>query len=111
MNPLERLWHDKMMIYRWVEREVGGFTKNEEIEIAVDVKCKYSKGSLNDTGTEGVPTLVNSYTLFCGLDVDIQEGDKIIITQRNGKQIELSVGEGFPYSNHQEFSVKRIETA
>lgn len=110
MSVLERLWHDKMTIYRWVEYEEGGFTKQREEEVAIDIKCKYSKGSLNDTG-EGVPTLTNSYALFCGFDTDIQEGDKVILTQRNGKQIELSVGEGFPYSKHQEFSVRRTETA
>lgn len=110
MNPLERLWKDRMTIFRWVDYDEGGFTKQREEEVAADVKCKYSKRSLNDTG-EGVPDLVNSYTVFCGLDADIQEGDKIIVTQRNGKHIELSVGEGFPYSNHQEFSVKRTETA
>lgn len=110
MSALERLWKDRMTVFRWVEYEENGITKHREEEIETDIKCKYSKGSLSDTG-EGVPTLTNSYTLFCGLDIDIQEGDKIIVTQRNGKRIELTVGEGFPYSKHQELSVKRTETA
>ena len=53
----------------------------------------------------------NSYTVFCGLDVDIMEGDKIIVTQRNGKMTTLRVGEVFPYTRHKEFKVKRDDKA
>lgn len=109
MSALKRLWKDRMDVYRWVEVVEGGFTKQKEVLLYENIKCHYSKGRLVDTG-DGVPTLINSYTLFCGLDVDLQEGDKAIVTQRNGKQVTLSVGEGFPYSSHQEFSVKRDET-
>ena len=109
MTVLSRLWKDKMDIYRYVEIEVNGFTRSEEQLLYEDVKCKYSKGSLTDT-EEGIPNLKNDYTLFCGLDTDLQEGDKVIVTQRNGKKIILKVGEGFPYSNHQEFNVKRDDT-
>lgn len=107
MSALQRLWKDKMDIYRYVDEVVNGVTKKREKPIDSDIKCHYSKGSLTDTGMEGVPTLINSYTLFCALETDLKEGDKVIVTQRNGRQVTLSVGEGFPYSNHQEFSVKR----
>ena len=110
MNPLERLWKDKMNIYRYEKYDDDGATKSGEVLKYSNVKCHYSKGSLTDTGTDGVPTLVNSYSLFCGIETDLKEGDKIIVTQRNGRQVTLSVGEGFPYSNYQEFSVKRDET-
>jgi len=109
ISPLSRLWKDRMDIYRYVEIEVNGFTRSKEKLLYQDVKCKYSKGSLNDAG-EGVPELKNNYILFCGLDTDLQEGDKIIVTQRNGRNVTLKVGEGFPYSNHQEFYVTRNET-
>lgn len=111
MSPLERLWKDKMSVYRFVPVVVNNITKSVEQLIGSNIKCQYSKGSLTDTGTEGVPTLINSYTLFCSLETDIKEGDKVIVTQRNGKQITLAVGEGFPYSSHVEFSVKRSDTA
>lgn len=111
MSALQRLWKDRMDIYRWEEKTEGGFTGSEEVLKDTNIRCHYSKGSLTDTGEDGVPTLINSYTLFCGLDTDIQEGDKIIVTQRNGRQVKLDVGEGFPYSNHQEFSLKRNDTA
>ena len=70
---------------------------------------KYSKGSLADTG-EGVPTLTNSYSLFCNLETGLQEGDRVVVTQINGKQVTLTIGEGFPYTRHMEFSVKRDDT-
>ena len=110
-SPLERLWKDKMDVYGWIEYIENGVTKSKEGIVNPNVKCQYSKGSLSDTGTDGVPTLINSYSLFCSLETDLKEGDKVIVTQRNGKQITLSVGEGFPYSSHQEFSVKRDDTA
>ena len=110
-SPLERLWKDKMDIYRWVDKVVGGVTESEEVLLHEDIKCQYSKGSLVDTGTEGVPTIINSYTLFTSLETDLMEGDKVIVTQRNGKKVSLAVGEGFPYSSHQEFSVKRDDVA
>lgn len=110
-SPLERLWKDKMNIYRWKEVVINGVTKSEEELIHSDIKCQYSKGSLTDTGTEGVPTIVNSSTLFTSLTTDLIEGDKIVVTQRNGKQVTLAIGEGFPYSTHMEFSVKRDDVA
>lgn len=110
MSALQRLWKDKMDIYRYEEYEENGATKSREILKYIGVKCHYSKGSLTDTGDEGVPTLVNSYALFCALETDLREGDKVIVTQQNGKKITLKVGEGFPYSDHQEFSVKRDDT-
>jgi len=110
MSVLQRLWKDIMNIYRYEEYEENGITKNGEVLKYEGIKCHYSKGNLVDTGNE-VPTLINSHTLFCGVDADLREGDRVVVTQRNGKQISLSVGEGFSYSTHQEFSVKRDDMA
>jgi hypothetical protein len=112
MSALERLWKDRMDIYRWIEVVENGITKQKEKLMYSGIKCHYSKGSLTDIGnSDGVPRLINSYTLFCSLDTDLQEGDKVVVTQRSGRQITLTVGEGFSYSTHQEFSVKREGTA
>jgi hypothetical protein len=99
-----------MDIYRWDEVTEGGITKQKKELLYEGVKCHYSKGQLVDTG-DGVPALINSHALFCGPDVYLREGDEVVVTQRNGKQVTLTVGEGFPYSTHQEFSVKREDTA
>lgn len=110
MNPFEVLWRDRMDIYRTFDKKIDGITKNIEELVHSNIKCQYSKGSLSDTG-EGIPTLINSYKLFCSLEIDLQEGDRVVVTQRNGKKVNLSVGEGFPYTRHMEFSVKRTDTA
>lgn len=110
MSALQRMWKDTMEIYRYQEYDEDGVTKIGDVLKYSGIKCHYSKGSLTDTGTDGVPTLVNSYSLFCGLEIDLKEGDKVIVTQRNGRQVTLSAGEGFPYTHHQEFKVKRDGT-
>lgn len=110
MSPIKRLWKDKMNIYRRESLTVDNITKSKKVLKDTDIKCHYSKRSLSNAG-EGIPTLNNSYSLFCGIDIDICEGDEVIVTQRNGRQVTLSVGEIFPYSRHQEAVVKRSDTA
>ena len=108
MNPLARLWKDKMTVYRFQEITKGDITHEGEVVACEDVPCKYSKNSLTEA-SQGAPQVVNQHTLFCATDVDIKEGDKVVVTQCNGNTIELAIGEGFPYTNHIEFSVKRKE--
>ena len=111
-SQYERLWKDKMDIYRWKGTEVDGVTTNTEyLTEPTDMKCHYSKGSLTETGDDGIPTLVSSHMLFCSLTANVLEGDKIIVTQRNGKQVTLTAGEGFPYSGGMQYRVKRSDTA
>lgn len=110
-NPYERLWKDKMDIYRYDKSKVNNVTKSTEQKIDSGVKCHYSGGSLADTGEDGIPTINNSHKLFCGLDA-VKEGDKVIVTQyRSGTIVTLTVGEGFPYSGGMQFAVKRGGTA
>lgn len=109
-NPLERLWKDRMDIYRYGDVVVNGVTKCKEKLIHSNVKCHYSKGSLTDVGDGEIPMLVNSHTLFCSFDTDLIEGDSVVITQKNGKKIKLTVGEEFTYTSTKQFSVKRDDT-
>lgn len=108
MNPVERLWKDRMDIYRFTSETVNGITKNRKKLIQSEVRCKYSKGSLVEAEA-GAPKISNKYTIFCGVEVDIQEGDEIQLTQANGRVVQLTVGEGFPYTYHQEFLVVRSD--
>jgi len=111
MNPSEKLWKDRMDVYRWTENVVNGITKNSESQIASGIKCHYSGGSLTDTGDQGSPDLINSHKLFCSSDTNIKEGDRVVVTQRNGNKVSLFVGESFVYSGKFEFSVKRSDKA
>ena len=111
MSPLERLWKDKMDIYRFESTIVNKTTISaKRLILPTGLKCHYSSGSLADTGEDGVPTLINSHKLFCGLRTAMA-GDEVVVTQRNGNVIKLSVGEGFPYGGGMQFSVKRSDTA
>lgn len=109
MSVFERLWKDTMDIYRWEEKDINGTTTNTEQLVLSGIKCHYSKGSLTDAEDEGIPELISSHTLFCSKGT-AAEGDKIIVTQRDGKKVTLKVGEGFPYSDTMQFSVKRDDT-
>lgn len=111
MSALKKLWKDKMDIYRYVEITVSNVTKSKEDKIHSNEPCHYSKKSLGNSGEEGIPILESTHTLFCGLDTDIIEGDRVIITKPNGKVFTFKVGEGFPYTTHMEFSLKRDDTA
>ncbi|PHV72181.1 hypothetical protein CS063_01520 [Sporanaerobium hydrogeniformans] len=108
MNPLARLWKDKMTVYRFQEITEGDITHEKDGMVCDNIPCKYSKSSLTEA-SEGAPQLVNRHILFCARDTDIKEGDKVVVTQRNGNTVELAVGEGFPYTSHIEFSVERKE--
>jgi hypothetical protein len=111
MSVFERLWKDTMDIYRWMESEINGVTQNvEQLIPPSGYKCHYSKGSLTETGEDGVPVLISSHMLFCSVGT-VLEGDKVIVTQRDGKKVTLTVGEGFPYSGAMQYRVKRSDTA
>ncbi len=111
MSIFERLWKDRMDIFRYSETTVNNVTTNTEQRIQQDIKCHYSGGSLTDTGDEGVPTLNNTHMLFCGLNT-AKEGDRVVVTQhKSGSVIPLGVGEGFPSGGGMQFSVKRSDTA
>jgi hypothetical protein len=105
-NPLETLWHDTMDIYRYNDDDSLPDTPTH-----AGVKCHYSMKTVAAVGTDAAPELVNQNKLFCAPDVDIRPGDYVEVTQRNGTKVNLTVGEGFPYTCHQEFSVTRSDHA
>ena len=110
MNPYEILYTYKMDIYREKSAEDGLFENSTLKLIATDIPCRYSKGS--QVMAENPAPIVNnqSHTLFCGLDVDIKEGDTVeVIHTHTGKKVKLLVGEGFPYLFQYQFKVERSD--
>jgi hypothetical protein len=105
-NPLEQLWRDMMDIYHYAED--GSLP---DTPTYTGVKCHYSMNTLVAVGTDGAPTLINKYLLFCSPDTDIKSGDYVEVTQRNGRKVNLTVGEGIPYTFQQELAVERIDKA
>lgn len=110
MNPFERLWKDKMDVYGWIDYTENNITKSKEAVVKPSIKCHYSQGSLTETGEDGAPTLNSSHKLFCPIGA-VLEGDKVIVTQRDGRKVTLTIGEGFPYRGGMQYIVKRSDKA
>lgn len=109
-NPYASMYDAKMTVKRWREIEKDGYTRNELYTVAEGVPCRYSSSGQAQTGAPD-PSIQNSHKLFCGLEEDIQEGDRIVITMRTGKAVEVSLGECHPYTYQWQCEVRRDETA
>lgn len=109
-NPYEAMYDATMDVYRWQEVEVDGFTKQKTVKISTGRPCRYSSSGQVATGSPA-PSIQNSHKLFCGLEEDIREGDRIVITLRTGKTIEVSLGECHPYTYQWQCEIKRDDDA
>ena len=110
INPYAAMYDAVMTVWRWRDVQTGGYDKQELYTVEEGVPCRYSTSGQISTGTPN-PSIVNSHTLFCGLDVDIQEGDRVTVQLRTGKILELSVGECHPYTYQWQCEVKRDDDA
>ena len=110
-NPYEVMYDSVMDVYRYQDKkDDAGFDASGESLVASSVKCRYSISSQGAAGSP-VPSLQASNQLFCGLEADIREGDKVVVTLRNGQQVKLRVGEVHPYSFQYQCRVERDEKA
>lgn len=74
--------------------------------VGENIPCRYSSSGQAAVGTPN-PSIQNSHTLFCGLEADVQEGDRITVTMHTGKTVELALGECHPYTYQWQCEVKR----
>ena len=109
-NPYEVMYDAKMTVKRWVDVEVDGYTKQQAIEVARDRPCRYSSSGQNEVRTPS-PSIRNSHKLFCGLEEDVREGDRIEIVLRTSKVMEVTLGECHPYTYQWQCEVKRDDNA
>ena len=111
INPYQCMYESTMDIYRYTNgTDAGGFDTEEESLVATGVSCRYSISGQSTTGSP-VPSVAASNQLFCGLDVDIKEGDKVLVTMRDGQTIRLQVGEVHPFRYQYQCRVERDEKA
>ncbi len=110
LNPYELMYDAKMTVYRWQEVDVDGFTKHQKVAIITGRKCRYSSSGQTEVGVPN-PGIQNKHLLFCGLDADIREGDLAEITLRNGKVVNVKIGECHPYTYQWQCRVERDEDA
>lgn len=109
LNPYEIMYDARMNVYRYRNAtDSDGFDTSGETCVASGIKCRYS---ISGQTIAGIPTpgIQTSNQLFCGLEVDIREGDKVIVTLRSGQKVPLRVGEVHPYSFQYQCRVERNE--
>ncbi len=109
-NPYAVMYDARMTVKRWREIKDGKYDASELYTVCEGMPCRYSSSGQAQTGAPN-PSIQNSHTLFCGLDVDIQEGDWVTAHLRTGKIVELSVGECHPYTYQWQCEVKREDNA
>ena len=110
-NPYEVMYDSVMDVYRYQDKkDDAGFDASGESLVASSVKCRYSISSQGAAGSP-VPSLQASNQLFCGLETAIREGDKVVVTLRNGHKVKLRVGETHPYGFQYQCRVERDEKA
>ncbi len=110
INPYAVMYDARMTVQRWREAEKGGYIRNELFTVGENILCRYSSSGQAAVGTPN-PSIQNSHTLFCGLEADVQEGDRITVTMHTGKTVELTLGECHPYTYQWQCEVKREDNA
>ena len=111
LNPYAVMYDSTMDVYRYQDaKDDDGYESSGECCIVSGVKCRYSISGQSLAGSP-VPSLQASNQLFCGLETDIREGDKVVVTLKNGQQAKLRVGEVHPYSFQYQCRVERDEKA
>jgi len=86
-----------MDVYRYIsDEDDDGFETNIEFKIIEGAKCRYSISS-QTTAENGVPVIISTAQLFCGIEHDMKPGDKVIITLRKGDPVTVKLGECHPY--------------
>ncbi|MEG0565827.1 MAG: hypothetical protein RR590_06355, partial [Hungatella sp.] len=78
--------------------------------VVVGISCRYSSSGQVGTGAPN-PSIANSHKLFCGINEDVKEGDQLLVTFKNGKVIEVSLGECHPYTYQWQCEIKRDDNA
>lgn len=110
LNPYAVMYDARMDVYRWQDVETDGITKSAEVPVAMGRACRYSSSGQVSAGTPN-PSIMNSHKLFCGLEEDIREGDRLVITLRTGRVIEASLGECHPYTYQWQCEIRRDDNA
>ncbi|MEG1107004.1 MAG: hypothetical protein RSD63_10290 [Eubacterium sp.] len=110
LNPYACMYDARMDVYRWRDIEVDGITKKVKALVVVGIPCRYSSSGQVGTGTPN-PSITNNHKLFCGINEDVKEGDQLLVTFKNGKIIEVRLGECHPYIYQWQCEIKRDDNA
>lgn len=89
---LDKLRKDRCDIYRNVEVENDNITSFERQLVHQSVNCRLSTSNPVISATEIVASTLNAYTVFFHPSVDVQTGDKLVITTAIGYIYDLYAG-------------------
>lgn len=108
---LAQTYLDSCNIFRHEKVDVQGITHFVEILKYSGIRCALSRGSLAKATGTNATEISTSSKIFFKPDTDIQEGDKLIITQQGASYSKVyKVGEVFPYyGSHIEVMVTRSD--
>ncbi|MGL5436596.1 MAG: hypothetical protein ACRDBO_14525 [Lachnospiraceae bacterium] len=109
-NPYAVMYDAKMSMERWVDIEENGITKQVKQTVATERPCRYSSSGQVALGNPN-PSIQNSHRLFCGINEDVKEGDRLTITLSNGIVRIVDLGECHPYSYQWQCEIKRDDNA
>jgi hypothetical protein len=109
-NALEKMYEDQVTVngYRSVTTEWNE-TRNELVTgIYTNEPCKLSQKSLgSNSQRESFNGITYESKLFLSPNVEIRQGDELIVTRHNGSTIKYKAGEPFIYPSHQELILDR----
>lgn len=110
---LSQTYFDTCDIYRYEETVTQGITRNAEVLKYSGVKCALSQGALGKASGSPATEISASSKVFFTPDIDVKEGDKLMITQQGASYAkEYKAGEVFSYyGSHTEARVSRSNKA
>ncbi|MBS6644542.1 MAG: hypothetical protein KH366_13265 [Clostridiaceae bacterium] len=90
-NPIFEGWYtDTMTVYRSVNKTAGNVDKKERQMIAENIPCRvYKTGRNGPRMPQGAAERRSIDKLACDLDVDIKEGDELLVTRGGILEIEM----------------------
>ncbi len=111
-RSIEKLYDSTCKVSRYVETETtSGETRlSEEPELVyIDQPCRISQKTLSSNKQTEVENEISyEIKLFIAPELEIRQGDTIIVTNKLGRTQTYTAGEPFPpYPTHQEVSLQR----
>lgn len=109
-RAIEKLYEDTCTIRRMMDvTKPSGETKQEEKDVYSDKACKLSQKALaSNNQTESTNNIAYETKLFIAPELEILQGDTIVVTNHIGRTQSYAAGEPFPpYPTHQEISLQR----
>lgn len=113
---IEKLYEDTFSVERptKVKDPITKQTNLVKMMVITEQPCKLSQTTTPKDGqTEAQNNISYNSKLFCAPELDIRQGDIVIVTRKAGNRVyEFHAGEPFPpYQSHQEIGLQRKEWA